>query len=201
MPVFQAEHRTACNDMSAAFPPALRSSASMPQIPGALPPFQPVHRSLCFHKRRWVTVDLRISNRDCNTPDIQLDSRWISLVHPLKVTGPAGLHLRLLCQEPPIIQPGPATLVNDIQCTLRDKILLSPPVSSKTALAKSTTVVLKAIHNSSGSPKAPRRPKSSLSLFANSSTTLSSLSLPTCTLGWRRRWILGPYSVQSIGAA
>ena len=39
MPVFQAEHRTACNDTSAAFPPALRSSARMPQIPGALPHF------------------------------------------------------------------------------------------------------------------------------------------------------------------
>jgi len=35
-----------------AFPPALRSSTWMPQIPGALPPFQPVHRILCFHKRR-----------------------------------------------------------------------------------------------------------------------------------------------------
>ena len=36
-PVFLAEHRTACNDMSTAFPPAMRSSAWMPQIPGAHP--------------------------------------------------------------------------------------------------------------------------------------------------------------------
>ena len=39
MPVFLTEHRTACNDTSAAFPPTLRSSAWMPQIPGALPHF------------------------------------------------------------------------------------------------------------------------------------------------------------------
>ena len=31
------------------------------------------------------------------------------------------------------IQPGPATLVNSIQCPLRDKILLLPTVSSKTS--------------------------------------------------------------------
>ena len=31
------------------------------------------------------------------------------------------------------IQPGPATLVNSIQCPLRDKILLRPTVSSKTS--------------------------------------------------------------------
>ena len=31
------------------------------------------------------------------------------------------------------IQPGPATLVNGIQCPLRDKILLCPTVSSKTS--------------------------------------------------------------------
>ena len=68
--------------------------------PWSFTPFQLVHRSLCFHKRRWTPDDWRVSNRDCNTPDIQLDSWWISLVQPLKVTGPAGLHFRLLCQEP-----------------------------------------------------------------------------------------------------
>ena len=40
MPVLQTEHRTACNVMRTAFPPALRSSAWMPQIPGALPHFK-----------------------------------------------------------------------------------------------------------------------------------------------------------------
>jgi len=39
MPVFQAEHRTACNYRNTAFPPALRSSAWMPRIPGASPHF------------------------------------------------------------------------------------------------------------------------------------------------------------------
>ena len=78
--------KTTCNDMNTAFPPALRRSAMMPQIPRALPLFQLGHCSLCFHKRRWTTVDRSVSNRDCNTPDIQLDSWWISLV--------------LLCQEP-----------------------------------------------------------------------------------------------------
>ena len=39
MHVFQTVYRTACDDVSTAFPPALRSSAWMPQIPGALPPF------------------------------------------------------------------------------------------------------------------------------------------------------------------
>ena len=100
MPVFQAEHRTACNDTSAAFPPAFRSLAWMPKIPGALPHFNRFTEVLCFHERRWTTVDWRVSNRDCNTSDVQLDSWWISLVQPLKVTGPAGLHFGILCQEP-----------------------------------------------------------------------------------------------------
>ena len=30
----------------------------------------------CFHKQRWITFDRRVSNRDCNTPDIQLNS-WV----------------------------------------------------------------------------------------------------------------------------
>ena len=60
--------------------------------PWSFTQFQSVHHSLCFHKRWWTTVDWRVSNSDCNTPDIQLDSWWISLVQPLKVTGPADLH-------------------------------------------------------------------------------------------------------------
>ena len=99
MAAFQAEHKTACNDTSAAFPPALRSSAWMPQIPVASPRFNRFTAAR-FHKRRWTIVDWRVSNRDCNTLDVQLDSWWIRLVQPLKVTGPAGLHFRLLCQEP-----------------------------------------------------------------------------------------------------
>ena len=71
--------------------------------PRSFTPFQPVHHSLCFHKRRWTTVDWRVSNSYCNTTDIQLDSWWISLVQPLKVTGPAGLQFGLLCQEPPTL--------------------------------------------------------------------------------------------------
>ena len=91
MPVFQAEHRTASNESSAAFPPALRSSAWMPQIPGALPHFNRF-TAACFHKRRWTTFDWMVSNRDGNTPDIQLNSWWISLLQPLKVTVPVCLH-------------------------------------------------------------------------------------------------------------
>ena len=68
--------------------------------PRSFTPFQPVHRSLCFHKRRWITVDWRVSNRNSNTPDIQLNSYWVSLVQPLKVIGPAGFHFRHLWQEP-----------------------------------------------------------------------------------------------------
>ena len=51
-------------------------------------PFQPVHRSLCFHKQKWITFDWRISNRDSNTrhPTQQLadqpgtapQSKWLS---------------------------------------------------------------------------------------------------------------------------
>ena len=85
------EHKTACNSTNTAFPPALRSPAWMPQIPEDLPPFRPVHRSPYFHKRRWVTVDWRVSNRDSNTPEIQLNSWWVSLVQPLKVTGSMDL--------------------------------------------------------------------------------------------------------------
>ena len=99
MPVFQAEHRTACNDTSAAFPPALKFSMDATD-PWSFTPFQPVHRSLCFHKQRWTTVGWRVNNRDCNTPDVQLNRWWISLVQPLKGTGPAGLHFGLLFQEP-----------------------------------------------------------------------------------------------------
>ena len=68
--------------------------------PRSFTPFQPVHRSLCFHKWKCTAVDWSVSNRESNTPDIQLDSWWISLVQPLKATGTAGLHFGLLWQEP-----------------------------------------------------------------------------------------------------
>ena len=42
--------------------------------PRSFTPFQPVHHSLCFHKRRSITGDWRVYNRDSNTPDIQLNS-------------------------------------------------------------------------------------------------------------------------------
>jgi len=57
------------------------------------------------------------------------------------------------------IQPGPATLVNGIQCPLRDKILLHPRVSPRHPLATSRTVVLNALHNFSVFPKGPRPPQ------------------------------------------
>ena len=67
--------------------------------PWSFTPIQLVHRSLCFHKQKWTTVDWRVSSSYYNTPDVQLDSWWISLVQLLKVTGPADLHFGLLCQE------------------------------------------------------------------------------------------------------
>ena len=68
--------------------------------PRSFTPFQPVHRNLCFHKLRWITVDWRVRNRDSHTPDIQLNSWWISRVQPLKLTGSVGLHFGFLFQEP-----------------------------------------------------------------------------------------------------
>ena len=53
-------------------------------------------------------------------------------------------------------------LVNGIQCPLRDKILLRPPVSSKTSTGNIKDGGLDALHYSSGSPKAPRPLKSPL---------------------------------------
>ena len=70
--------------------------------PRSFTPFQPVHRSMCFHKRRWTTVDWRVSNRDCNTTDIQLDSWWISLEQPLKLASPVGLHFGLSIAHHPL---------------------------------------------------------------------------------------------------
>ena len=105
----------ACNDTSAAFLPALRSSAWMPQIPGALPHFN-WFTAACFHKK-WTTVDWRVSNGDSNTPYIQLNSWWISLVQPLKLSGPTGLHFGLLCQDP-------TTLCSNC-CTPRDGLGVS----------------------------------------------------------------------------
>ena len=57
---------------------------------------------------------------DCNTPDIQHNSWWISLAQPLNVTGPAGLHFRLLCQEPTTLRSNssaPRNTLGGTQCT------------------------------------------------------------------------------------
>ena len=100
MPVFQAELRTACNHMSTAFPPSLRSSTWMPQIPGALPHFNRF-TAVCVSTNKGGSQLIRRSAKGTVTPpDIQLSSWLISRVQPLKVTGPAGLHFGLLCQEP-----------------------------------------------------------------------------------------------------
>ena len=97
------EHRTACNDMSTAILPALTSSAWMPQITGALPPLN------------WFTAACVSTNEGGSqliggsaigivyTPNIQINSWWVSLVQPFNVTGPAGLHFGLLCQAPIIL--------------------------------------------------------------------------------------------------
>ena len=127
-----------------------------------------------------------VSRTRITSPQLMLysliDSSYIGLlVHPQRKS---SFSPQLPEQLSFGIKPGPATLVNGIQCPLRDKILLRPTVSSKNPPATSRTVVLKALHNSSGPPKAARPPKSQLSLFANSSATLSSLSLPTSSLGW-----------------
>ena len=57
-----------------------------------------------------TNVDLSVSNRDSNTPDIQHDSWWISLVQMLKVTGPAGLLFGLHCQYPTTLHSNCSTL-------------------------------------------------------------------------------------------
>ena len=82
------------------------------------------------------------------------------------------------------IQPGPATLVNGIQCPLRDKILLRYAVSSKTSTSNVNDGGLEGIPQLVRIPQSTQTPKSPLSLFTNSSTTLSSLSLPTSSLSW-----------------
>ena len=52
------------------------------------------------------------------------------LVHPL---GTYSFTPQLPEQLSSAIQPGPVTLVNGMQCPLRDKIILRPSVSSKTS--------------------------------------------------------------------
>jgi len=44
------------------------------------------------------------------SPDIHLDIWWMSLVQLLNVTGPAGLHFVLLCQEPTTLYYNCSTL-------------------------------------------------------------------------------------------
>ena len=68
-------------------------------------------------------------------------------------------------------KPGLTTLVNGIQCPLRDKILLCPAVSSKTSTGNINDGGLEALHNSSGPPKAPRPPKCPLSLLQGKPST------------------------------
>ena len=82
------------------------------------------------------------------------------------------------------IKPGPVTPVNGIQCPFRNKILLRPTVSSKTSTGNAKdgglqgTLQLFRISQSTQTPQIPTQP------VRNSSTTLSSLSLPTSSLGW-----------------
>jgi len=73
------------------------------------------------------------------------------------------------------INPGLATLVNGIQCPLGDKALLH--------LTKTSTSNIKD-GNIDGTPQLQDSIKSPISLFANSSFNLSSLRLPTSSLGW-----------------
>ena len=107
MPVFQAEQRTACNDMSTAFPAALRRSTWMPQSP-SLPHFNRVNQ--CFHKQRWITVDWRVCKRDSKPLTPNSIAGWNSLVQLHKVAGPAGLHVGLLCEEPTTLRSNCSTL-------------------------------------------------------------------------------------------
>ena len=82
------------------------------------------------------------------------------------------------------IQPGPANLGNGIQCPLRDKILLCPPVSSKRCTGNIKDCDLEGTPQLFRIPESTQTPKSPISLFANSTVTLSSLSLPTSSKGW-----------------
>ena len=82
------------------------------------------------------------------------------------------------------ITPGPATLVDSIQCPLRDKILLHAMVSSKTSTGNIKDGGLEGTPQLFRIPQSTQTPKTPLSLFAISSATLSSLSLPTSSLCW-----------------
>ena len=101
------------------------------------------------------------------------------LVHPPRTYSFAPqLHEQLSSA----IKPGPVTLVNGIQCSLRDKILLHLTVSSKTSTSNIKDGGLEVTPQFFRISKARRPPKSPLILFANSSATLSSLFLPTSSL-------------------
>ena len=184
--------------MSTAFPPALRSSIWIPQIPGALPHLNRF-TAACVSKNEGGPQLIGGSAIGIVTPltsnSTAGGSAWSSRSnklpggpsfrtplsrahHPLLslqytegwtwmnamrefpcqqdenhlTTGDALPVHRFLARRPPCpplvhysfmprlpeqlssaIQAGPATLVNGIQCPLRDKILLCPPVISKTS--------------------------------------------------------------------
>ena len=67
----------------------------MPQILEALPHFNRFTAAY-VSTNEGGSVDWRVSNRDSNITDVELNKWWVSLVQLLKVTGPAGLHFGLL---------------------------------------------------------------------------------------------------------
>ena len=82
------------------------------------------------------------------------------------------------------IKPGPVTLVNGVQCAFGDKVLLCLTVGSKTSTGNIKDGSLEGTPQLFRIPQSTQTPKSPLSLFVNSTTALSSLSLPTSSLGW-----------------
>ena len=100
MPVFQAEHRTACNDKSTTFPPALKSSAWMPQIPGALHHFNRFTAACVSTNEDGSQVIGGSAIGIVTSLTFNSTAGWIGLEQLPKATDPAGLHFRLLCQKP-----------------------------------------------------------------------------------------------------
>ena len=104
------------------------------------------------------------------------------LVHPRRTY---SFMPQLSDQLDSAFEPSPATLVNGIQCPSRDKILLHHLVSSKTSTGNIKDGGLEGTPQLFRIPQSTQTPpKSPLSLFANSSATLSSLSLQTSSLCW-----------------
>ena len=94
MPVFQTEHRTTCSGTS------ISTSLEKFSMDATNPrSFAPFHRSLCFHKRRW-TLLIGGSAIRIVTPLTSNLTAGGSAWYSRSVTGPAGLHFGLLCQEP-----------------------------------------------------------------------------------------------------